>query len=154
MKRILVPFDHSPAGEATVELVAHIARSAGSRVRVVSVRPIPRDLVDDNDRVVVSADQEMARIEARELDSLRVAEALLGGVPVESVVRFGDPAREVLAESEAWQAELVVLPAGERTWRGPGRLERKIRRKANVPVLVYDPSAKRGARPPSVVGWR
>jgi nucleotide-binding universal stress UspA family protein len=139
MKRILVPFDHSPAGEAMLALVAHIARSAGSRVRVVSVRPVPRDLVDDNDRVVVSADQEMARFEIRELDSLRLAEALLVGIPVETVVRFGDPAREVLAEAEAWEAELVVLPAGERTWLGPGRLERKIRRKATVPVLVYDP---------------
>src|SRR3989442_15864741 len=65
----------------------------------------------------------MARLTAEGLDDLRRLEAELDGIPVESVVRFGDPVEEILLEAEAFDADLLALATSAR-----GRLRRAFSR--------------------------
>lgn len=137
-KRILVPVADSE-DLAAVSLVRGIARDQGSTVRLLRVMPVPRAVVGPTGRTIAYVDQQMASLTGRGLDELRVAESQLEGVPVESVVRFGDPAEEILLEADAFGADLVAVTTGPRS-----RLARALRpgvgehvlRQAPVPVLL------------------
>lgn len=139
-KRILIPLDRTPASEAVVPLITEVARGAGSTVRLLYVQPVPGNILGEHGRVVAYADQEMARLEAEGSNYLEEVEARLLDVPTERVVRFGDPASEILVEAEAWPADLIALTtgAGGRIRRlVPGRVARKVFRKAPMPVMLY-----------------
>ncbi len=107
-KRILVPLDQTVQAEQVVDLVADMARGGGATVRLMHVAPVPDNVVSDG-RVVAYADQEMTRLESEGLDYLRAVEVRMNGFPVDSVVRFGDPTREILTEAEALGADLIVM---------------------------------------------
>jgi nucleotide-binding universal stress UspA family protein len=137
-KRILVPIERSDAARSVLPLVADMARSNGATVRLLHVAPLPTERIADNGRVVAYASQEMERIELARRDCLKIAEAELEGVPVESVIRFGDPAREILVEAEAFGADLIAMTAGRRRWlphllRG---VAGKLVRRSDVPVML------------------
>jgi nucleotide-binding universal stress UspA family protein len=139
-KRILVPLDRTIASEAVVPLIAEVARGAGSTVRLLHIQPVPENVLREDGRVVAYADQEMARLEAEGSNYLEEVEARLLDVPTERVVRFGDPASEILVEAEAWPADLIALTtrAGGWIWRlGRGRIANKIFRKTRTPVMLY-----------------
>jgi len=139
-KRILVPLDGAPSSEAVLSLVGAIARSAGSTVRLLHVDPVPDNVEHENGRVIAYADQEMARLESEGHEYLDGLAASLPDVAVECVVRFGQPAREILVEAEAWDADLIAVTATRTRWfdriRRRGVADRVFRR-ASVPVLVY-----------------
>jgi len=138
-KRILVPLDHTPSGEAVLPLVADLARSAGSTVRLLYVDPVPGNVVSASGRVIAYADQEMARLEAEGLTYLDAIAALLQGIPVERVVRFGDPAQEILIEAEAFGADVIALATSIRSplrWTLSRSSAARIFRKSKVPVLL------------------
>jgi nucleotide-binding universal stress UspA family protein len=107
-KRILVPLDQTVHAEQVLDLAADLARGGGGTVRLVHVAPVPDNVVSDG-RVVAYADQETARLESEGLDYLRAVEVRMNGFPVESVVRFGDPTKEILAEAETFGADLIVM---------------------------------------------
>ena len=138
-KRILTPVGMGERGEAIVPVVGALAQGAGSTVRLLRVFPLPEHVVDSNGRVVAYRDQEMERLNYEGLDDLGRIEAQLAGIPVEAVVRFGDPVEEILLEAEAFGADLVTLVASSRgRVRGalaPGVAER-VARKAAVPTLT------------------
>ena len=81
----------------------------------------------------------MSRLTAQGLDELAHIEAELEGVPVERVVRFGEPAEEIRLEAEAFNADLVTLATTRRSRLRsalrPGVAER-VARDAAVPTLV------------------
>jgi nucleotide-binding universal stress UspA family protein len=104
-KRILAPIDGRDESEAIVPVVAALAHGSGSTVRLLRVFPIPDRVVGAHGRTIAYADQEMARLEAEGLDELHRIEAEMAGVPVESVVRFGEPAEEILLEAEAFDPD-------------------------------------------------
>jgi len=137
-KRILLPLTRSDASHAIVPIVADLARSSGASVRLVNVAPVPAERVSHDGRVVAYANQEMERVEGSRRDDLRSAEAVLEGVPVESVVRFGDPADEILLEAEAYGADLIALSAARGGWRSRllGGVAETLRRRSAVPVLL------------------
>ena len=145
-KRILVPLDRSEHAEAVLPLVADIARSSGATVRLLNVARLPEQKLGDYGRVVAYESQEMERITFSRLDYLRGAhfgggaQAHLQGVPVESVVRFGEPADEIAEEAEAFGADLVAVTEPRRGWFGRlyGSLASGLRRKSSVPVLVLN----------------
>jgi nucleotide-binding universal stress UspA family protein len=139
-KRILAPFDAREHSERVVPVVAAMAREMGSTVRLLRVFPVPEHVVDQNGRTVAYVDQEMERLTARGLDDLRPAEDALAGVPVETVVRFGDTADEILLEAEAFDADLIALTSASQRGRvqqlfAPDVAERVIAA-APVPTLV------------------
>jgi nucleotide-binding universal stress UspA family protein len=141
-KRILVPVDGSEEG--IVPLVAALARDSGATVRLLRVMPEPELRVGPYDRVIAYVDQEMARLEAQGMEDLVIVKAQLGTVPVEAVVRFGDPATEIAIEAEAFGADLVVMasPARPLLKRVLTRdLWARTLRRAALPVLVLHESA-------------
>ena len=140
-KRILVPLDLSDAAQSVLPLVADMARSNGATVRLLHVAPIPRERVTDDGRLVAYASQEMERIEFDRREYLKTAEAELEGVPVESVVRFGSPSREIILEADAFGADLIAVTARRRGWfrRMLGGVVAKLFRRSDVPVLLLAP---------------
>jgi nucleotide-binding universal stress UspA family protein len=138
-KRILAPVDGGEHGEGVAPIVAALARDAGSTVRLLRVFPVPERVVGPHGRTVAYVDQEMARLTAEGLADLRQVEAELGHVPVEAVVRFGDPAEEIALEAEAFDADLIALGGGRpsrlRSALAPDLAER-VARRAEVPTLV------------------
>jgi nucleotide-binding universal stress UspA family protein len=137
-KRILVPLDRSDGAQRMLPLVGDLARSSGATVRLLHVAPIPEGHVGDHGRVIAYESQEMERLESLGLEHLRAAEAQLERVPVESVVRFGDPVEEIVCEAEAFGADLITLATARRSWlrRVLGSVADKVFRRAGVPVIV------------------
>jgi nucleotide-binding universal stress UspA family protein len=120
-KRILVPLDGRERAEAVVPLVAALARDSGAAVRLLRIFPLPSEVITPQGWMVASVDQEMARLESRALADFAPAEIELAGLPVETVVRYGDPVDEIAREAEAFDADLIALTAGRR-----GRLRRAV----------------------------
>ncbi len=138
-KRILVPLDETVQAESVVDLIADMARGAGATVRLLHVAPVPDNVVSDG-RVVAYADQEATRLESEALDYFQAVEVRLNGFPVESVVRFGDPVKEILLEAEGFGADLVVMStkAASKIRRVVlGSVAEQVLRKAAPPVMLY-----------------
>jgi nucleotide-binding universal stress UspA family protein len=60
-------------------------------------------------------------------------------VPTEAVVRFGEPAQEILVEAEAFDADLIVLTAERRGWLARftgGGLGERLLQASPVPVAL------------------
>jgi nucleotide-binding universal stress UspA family protein len=147
-KRILVPLDQTVDAEAIVPVVADLARGAGATVRLLHVAPVPNNVVNDDGRVVAYADQETARLEADGLDYLRTIEAQLDGIPIECVVRFGDPLPEILFEAEAFGADLIAVTTTGRHALGRlllGSVAEQVLRKAPTAVMLVRPAGDSAA---------
>ena len=145
-KRILVPLDGIAASEAVLPLVAGSGPDAGAIVRLLHVAPVPDDVLDQDSRVIAYAEQQMARLESARSSYLEGVEASLGTLPLERVVRFGDPVREILVEAEAWAADLIAMTAPPVRWLDRARARRvaeRVARKAKIPVVVYRPPRSR-----------
>ena len=144
MKRILVPLDLRTEPDVVAQVVADAARGAGASVRLLHVAPVPEAVEGIDGRILSYADQEAARVEADALDYLHAIEILLDGVPVESVVRFGDPTEEILAEADEFCADLIALTtsrsAGLRHFLRGGTA-RRVRRRARTAVMLLQPPA-------------
>jgi nucleotide-binding universal stress UspA family protein len=138
-KRILVPLNGHEADEAIAPVVAALASQSGASVRLLWVSAVPERVVGPYGRTIAYVDQEMARVTANGLDGLAPVAAQFGGVPVESVVRFGEPVEEILLEAEAFDADLIALAAPPRSrWRAlfSSGVAEQVMRKAPVPVLT------------------
>jgi len=103
------------------------------------VFPVPERIVGDHGRTVAYIDQEMARLTSEGLDDLARVETALPGVPVERVVRFGDPEEEILVEAEVFGADLIALTTPRRgrlvSALAPDVAER-VAGKATIPAVV------------------
>jgi nucleotide-binding universal stress UspA family protein len=105
----LVPLDVATDHESILPLVADLARGSGATVRLLHVAPVPDMVVNSEGLVIAYADQETRRLETEWLDAVHASEPLLSGVPVDPVIRFGDPVEEILAEADAFDADLIVV---------------------------------------------
>ena len=138
-KRILVPLDGDDRSEAIVPVVAAVARDSGATVRLLRVYPVPERRDGTHGRTVEYVDQAMSRLTAEGRDALAREEARLAGVPVDTVVRFGEPAEEIMHEAEAFEADVIALSAPAR-----GRLRQllksgvaeRVARAASIPTLI------------------
>ena len=139
LKRILVPITGDERSEAIVPVVAALGRDRGASIRLLRVFPVPEQVVGTHGRTVAYADQEMTRLTGEALDDLRRVETQLETLPVESVVRFGEPVEEIVLEAEAFGADLIAL-AGETRGRLRGALDpgvaAEVARRAPVPTLT------------------
>ena len=136
-KRILVPLKGTAGDEAVLSVVAPAASAVGATLRLMHVAPIPRNLVSESGRVVMYADQEMGRLNAQWLSYLAGVAATLHDTATECVVRFGDPAPEIVAEAEAWGAELIAMTTVRGRRFGWRRIVEAVSRKVRIPVLRY-----------------
>ena len=137
-KRILVSVGQSES-HATMSVVRGLARDQGSLVRLLRVVPVPELVMGRYGRTIAYVDQEMERLTAQGLEELMCPAAELEGVPVERVVRFGEPAEEILLEADAFGADLIAVTTSTRSRLAsalaPGLGERLLR-EAPVPVLL------------------
>jgi nucleotide-binding universal stress UspA family protein len=143
-KRILLAVDRSPRADAVASLVADTARGAHATVRLLHVASQPSAVHDAEGRVVVYADQEAASRTSEGLDFLRTLEIHFGDVPVESIVRFGEPVAQILDEAEAFGADLIVVGTAGRSGIGRvllGSVAERVFGKAAVPVMLLRPKA-------------
>jgi nucleotide-binding universal stress UspA family protein len=142
-KRILLAVDRSPRADAVATIAAETARGAHATVRLLHVAPAPSAVHDRHGRVVVYADQETESLSSQGLDYLRGLEVHFAGVPVESVVRFGDPVPLILDEAEAFGADLIVVGTAGRSGIGRvllGSVAERVFGKATVPVMLVRPA--------------
>ena len=147
-KRILVPLDGRDTAEAIVPFVAALTRDAGASVRLLRIFPEPSEVVTPQGWMVATIDQEMARLESRALADFAPAETVLAGLPVETVVRYGDPVEEIALEAEAFGADLIALTAGRRgrlrAALVPGVADR-LQTRTDTPTLVLHAGPGRAA---------
>ena len=136
VRMLLVPLDGTAGSESVLGTVAELARAQGARVRFLRVAPAV-DAVRAESRVVAYADQETARVEQAELAYLRSLAAGLPGVAVDAVVRFGDPATEIVGEAEAQGADLIAMATHRRGVSRflRGSLADAVERETTIPVL-------------------
>jgi len=142
-KRILLALDRSPRADAVATIAAETARGAHATVRLLHVAPEPSAVHDGQGRVVVYADQESESLSSQGLDYLRELEAHFAGVPVESVVRFGDPVGLILDEALAFGADLIVVGTAGRSGIGRvllGSVAERVFARAPVPVMLVRPT--------------
>jgi len=133
-KRILVPLSQREPAGSFVAAIADLARGAGATVRLLHVA-VPTINVEDADgRVIAYADQEARRVEGEARDYLETIAIALDGLSVELAVRFGDVAREILADADDFGADLIVLGIGRRRPWLRGGVAKRILREAEVPV--------------------
>jgi nucleotide-binding universal stress UspA family protein len=136
-KRILVPLAQLEPADSFVGAIADLARGAGATVRLLHVARPPSNVVDVDGRVVAYADQETIRVAAEARDYLETIALALDGVPVEFAVRYGDPAREILAEATEFAADLVALGVGSRRrFLLLGGVAEQVFRRADAPVAL------------------
>jgi nucleotide-binding universal stress UspA family protein len=122
-KRILVAITKdSDLDVRNLGSMAALARESGGVIRLAFVGPLPAARRDTLDRVVVTAERELARLTNDALEQLRALASAWEDVPIQRVARFGRVTREVTVEAEAFQADLVVLV----TSRTPSIVERVV----------------------------
>jgi|ERR1051326_5561980 nucleotide-binding universal stress UspA family protein len=141
-KRILVALDRMPPPAELLDLVNDAARGGGAIVRLVHVAPTPDNVIGVDGYVMAYASQETARLEAEGLDRLRLVELHFGGVPTESVVRFGDPATEIVEEAVRFDADLLAMPTRGRSGVSRlafGSVAEQVTHRAPMPVLLFRP---------------
>jgi nucleotide-binding universal stress UspA family protein len=143
-KRILLAIDQSPRADAVAAIAADTARGAHATVRLLHVAPEPSAVQDAYGRDVVYADQETESLISEGVDFLRTLEVHFSGVPVESVVRFGEPVAQILDEAEAFRADLIVVGTAGRSGIGRvllGSVAERVFGRATVPVMLVRPPA-------------
>lgn len=143
-KMILLAVDRSPRADAVASLIADTARGAHATVRLLHVAAEPSAVQDSEGRVIVYADQEAASLTSEGLDFLRALEVHFDGVPLESIVRFGDPVAQILDEAETCAADLIVVGTAGRSGIGRvllGSVAERVFAKATVPVMLLRPTA-------------
>jgi nucleotide-binding universal stress UspA family protein len=137
-KRILVALDRENPPSALLDLIVNAAAGGEATVRLLHVAPMPQNPRDADDRVIAYVDEEAARVQAEMLDELRTVELWFGWMPVDSIVRLGDPVREILAEAEAFDADLIAMPirCHRRVTRRFGSVAEEVGRRAPMAVAM------------------
>ena len=148
MTRLLVPLTDGAADGEALQTIVEIARSARSIVRLLYVRPLPGA---DTDSTLPASelDREQRRLEAEGSRYLDAIAESLDDIPVERVLRLGNVETTILDDAASWQADLVALSAGDRTW-----LSRAVRagatkpfRTTGIPALLYTPRPSESQEP-------
>ena len=127
------------------------ARSERRQVRLACFHALPAPRVDRHDRVVADRDREMARITEATTGALTTVLRQLSLDPVEIVVRFGAPGREVLRETDIFTPELVAFFASPVTALATrlrvAALRRLVARRQTRLLVVETPVPGRRALP-------
>ncbi len=133
-KKILVPLDGSKLAEGIVPRVEALAKIHGGEVtliRVALAHTFPGvDPTEHQVQVVREAEQYLAKVEG----NLRSV-----GVKVNSVVRYGNDAQEIVAHAKDRDFDLIAMSTHGRTGLGQfvlGSVATKILHTATVPVLL------------------
>lgn len=144
IRRILVAVDDSPAALAAARLAVELAQAAQASLRAVAV--VADHAITEQLRVSLGGDAGLAGRRVAAADAvLRHVTGLAerAAVPVETVQAEGETAAQVLAQSRAWPADLIVIGRPDPAAAGRPYLNSHIRHLlefAERPVLVVPPA--------------
>jgi nucleotide-binding universal stress UspA family protein len=88
--------------------------------------------------VIAFADQEYDRVALDELQGLKRTAEELAGIEVETAIRFGDPATEIVEEAEEAGADLIAMATHRRAGVArlvKGSVAERVERATSVPVV-------------------
>lgn len=136
-KRILVPLDGSPLSEAILPQVAELTHALGAEVTLLRVGLAhafpgvdPKSLVDEEVRVMQEAEAYLATVAQRFGQE---------GMTIRTVVRYGQPAAEIIDHVAFEGVDLVAMSTHGRsglTRLVMGSVAEEVVRKVRVPVLL------------------
>lgn len=142
VRRILVPLDLSPLGEAKLPVVQEYARAFDADVLLLHVLP-PKAVEPD---VVLPTEAS-----ARAYLDVIVAGMIAAGVRAAPLIRTGPTAASIVEEAAAQQADLIVLGANVRPVLRTvvlGSIADEVVRSAHCPVLLVRPALDAAAPAP------
>ena len=148
--RILCPVDLSEASRAALDHAAALARWYEARLTALHVVPlVPTTL--SFPPAISAATLEPISPEVFLEELRRFTASVAETVPTDTVVLSGDPARTVLDQAHAVQADLLVLGTHGRSGFERlvlGSVAEKVLRRATCPVLTVPPAAADAAQTP------
>lgn len=147
IERILVPVDFSDFSATILKYAVSFAAGFGAHLRLLHVvAPVPY-----TEELMVIPDEIEDLNEALEKDGIDGMNSLVSkyvpaGVATSVVVRTGRPFSEIVAEAQAWPADMVIIPTHGRTGLMHvliGSTTERVVRLCTCPVLVVRvPEAK------------
>ena len=138
-KRVVVPLDGSELAEGILPIASQIAGPLDLEVVLVRVLQPIAPIVDETARPIVVDDLESRRARAREYLVSMGVELTARGLRVQSQVRVGDPAAEVVAAAHEVDADLIAMTTHGRSGLGRllfGSVAEAVLRRSEVPVLL------------------
>jgi universal stress protein A len=132
-KRILCPIDFDGNSLAALRMTRGIAEQHNAKIYVLHVVPLGDPMVVSAP-VIAQQKENHARSEL-----LRISKTELLGVDHETLLRFGHPAKEIIAGEAATNADLVVMATHGRTGISHlilGSVAEKVVRESSCPVLT------------------
>ena len=140
-QRILVPLDGSLRAERALPVAARIARASGGSIRLLQVVSPP---IDYGGGLAVGTLVTRSMIESEIAEATSYLKIIansdmLTGIATGTEVLYGPPAQDILAYSEAQEADLIVMCSHGRTgitrWV-MGSVAHRLVHQSSVPVLV------------------
>jgi nucleotide-binding universal stress UspA family protein len=168
-KRILVTLDRSDASEAILLEVEHMASGSAPEVILLTVAEVPEAAAEAPHPLVVGGApvpegvtrvppprvaedraQALDRVRQELTDHLAEKAVILRhlGCQVETEVRFGDPAEEILAAAKDRQVELIAMATHGRTGLAQaifGSVAARVLGSGVRPVLLVRPDRLEGS---------
>lgn len=148
-KRALVPLDGSPVAEAIIPFILDIAGPLDMEVDLLRVVEPLAPMVIEGSRHVEVEDIEARRTDAEEYLAPIAVELRNKGVKVESRVRRGNPAEEIVAAARETGADLVAMSTHGRGGLGRlvfGSVAQAVLRHVDVPVFLMRATEAQVAR--------
>ncbi len=144
--RILVPLDGSELAELALAPAGLLARRFNAQLWLLQVlAPVPLESGSSVRLARAAVDQAQEYLQ----DVQRRLEA--SGLTVRAIVRWGDPAGEILAAAQEGRADLIAMATHGRGGLGRwmlGSVADRVVRAATIPVLVVPARAAAAARQP------
>jgi nucleotide-binding universal stress UspA family protein len=142
-RRIIVPLDGSSLAEAILPEVQRLAANTPLEVILLAVGPIPRG-TEERGGEVAYVDNLLAEEEKDLRDYLAHPAHWLASyrVPVETRVRFGDPAAEIVRCAEEEEADAIAMSTHGRTGLDRvlhGSVAGTVLRSTRLPVVLLHP---------------
>jgi len=141
-----VPHDGSALADSALPFAAELARATGANVELLRVLEELRPIYDTTGRQLIWIDPANPRAEMESPDLLSEAAKRLttAGIQAKTVVRVGDPRKEILAEAETLDRPMILIAS-----HGRGGLSRLVMRsvatrvvhQAECPVMLVKASA-------------
>ncbi len=144
LRTVLCPTDFSDVSARAETYAAALARHYDASLHLLHVDP-PMPVMAPYGEIPVDARMFEEQREVAEAELKKAGErARAGGLTVETTMKGGHPAREILALADRAQADMLVIGTHGRGGVEHlllGSVAEKIMRKASCPVLVVPPGA-------------
>ena len=154
-KRALIPLDGSPVAETIIPFIVDIAGPLDMEVVLLRVVEPIAPLVVEGSRHVEVEDVEARRADAEEYLEPIALELRNKAVRIQSRVRRGNPAEQIVAAARETGADLIAMSTHGRGGLGRlvfGSVAQAVLRHVETPVLLIRATeaqvAKRAARDP------